>query len=370
MNARDHSNHLAALLRREREAMADFLLALSEFHSKQRWRELGYTSLFYYLHRDLGLSAGAAQHRKTAVELIQQHPEVEAALRQGRLCLSSVCELAKVVTPENVAEVLPRFYGLSRREAEVVAASIRPAAVIPQRDVVTPVRAEARTLEVTGDVATVETTSNELHPGEIESRAELALTAPPTAAPARPADSAEPLTAELSRLHITVSREFMETLDRTRDALSHSHPGASNEELLMACMQLMLDKKAKQKGLLVKQPLKTPRPCRPDRIPAHVQRGVMKRSGGRCEFVLANGERCNSTYQVEIDHIEPKALGGVATVEGCRAACRPHNMLAARRVFGNEWMDQFTREGRKRAARPKRSVRAKPVPKTGTGESG
>src|SRR5512138_983471 len=364
MNARDHSNHLAALLRREREAMADFLLALSEFHQEKLWRELGYTSLFYYLHRDLGLSAGAAQHRKTAVELILRYPEVEAALRQGRLCLSSVCELAKVMTPENVAEVLPRFYGLSRREAEVVAASIRPATVIPQREVVTPVRAHA--VEVAGSVSTIETASSELHPGETSM--ELALTPPATVAAARPADSAEPLTAELSRLHITVSREFMETLDRTRDALSHSHPGASNEEILMACMELMLDRKAKQKGLLVKKPLKTPRPCSPDRIPAHVQRGVMKRSGGRCEFVLANGERCNSSYQVEIDHIEPKALGGLATVEGCRAACRPHNQLAARRVFGDEWMDQFTREGRKRAARPKRSVRAKPVPKTGTGE--
>src|SRR5512138_409348 len=197
MNARDHSNHLAALLRREREAMADFLLALSEFHSKQRWRELGYTSLFYYLHGDLGLSAGAAQHRKTAVELIQQYPEVETALRQGRLCLSSVCELARVVTPENVAEVLPRFYGLSRREAEAVVASIRPAAVIPQRDVITPVH-EARSVEVARQVAESETKSRQFHPGETEHRTELALTSPPAPPPVRPADSAEPLTGELS----------------------------------------------------------------------------------------------------------------------------------------------------------------------------
>jgi hypothetical protein len=141
MNARDLSNQIAALLRKEREAMADFLLALAEFDDKKLWRDLGHTSLFYYLRRELGLSAGAAQHRKTAVELIQRFPAVEAALRRGRLCLSSVCELAKVITPENAAEVLPRFFGLSRREAEAVAASIRPAGAIPQREVVTGVRA-------------------------------------------------------------------------------------------------------------------------------------------------------------------------------------------------------------------------------------
>ncbi len=42
---------------------------------------------------------------------------MEGALRAGRLCLSSVGELAKVLTPANQAEVLPRFFGLSFQEA-------------------------------------------------------------------------------------------------------------------------------------------------------------------------------------------------------------------------------------------------------------
>jgi HNH endonuclease len=344
MNARDLSNHLAALLRKEREAMADFLLALAAFDGEKLWRQLGHTSLFYYLRRELGLSAGAAQHRKTAVELIQQFPAVETALRQGRLCLSSVCELAKVVTPDNLAEVLPRFFGPSRREAEAVAASIRPAAGVPQREVVTPLRASvlAPSGEAPREISQAEPTVRELHLGETASRLDLVLTPPAAPSSARPPDSAQPLTAELSRLHLTVSRQFMETLEQTKDALSHSHPGASTEDVLMACMQLMLAKKAKQKGL-VEKPLETPRPSRPERIPAHVRRAVMERSGGRCEWVLENGERCNSRYQVECDHIDPKALGGRATVENIRAACRGHNQLAARHVFGDAFMDRFTR---------------------------
>jgi hypothetical protein len=340
MNARDLSNHLAALLRKEREAMADFLLALAHFDDEKLWRDLGHTSLFYYLRRELGLSAGAAQHRKTAVELIQQFPAVETALRQGRLCLSSVCELAKVVTPENVVVVLPRFFGLSRREA--VAASIRPAAAIPQREVVTPVRATVLAGDVRREIAPAEPTVTEVHPGELASRMDLVLTPPAATAAARSPDSEQPLTAELSRFHITVSRRFMETLEQTKDALSHSHPGGSTEEILMACMQLMLAKKAKQRGL-VERPLQTPRPWRPDHIPAHVRRAVMERSGGRCEWVFDNGERCNSAYQVEVDHIDPTALGGRAAVENTRAACRGHNQLAARQVFGDAFMDRFTR---------------------------
>jgi hypothetical protein len=222
MNARDLSDHLAALLRREREVMADFLLALAAFDDEKLWRDLGHTSLFYYLRRELGLSAGAAQHRKTAVELIQQFPAVETALRQGHLCLSSVCELAKVVTPENVAEVLPRFFGLSRREAEAVAASIRPAAAIPQREVVTPVRTTvlAPTRDVPRQIVQAEPKQNQVHLDEPASRTDLVLTPPAAPAPARPPDSAQPLTEELSRVHLTVSRQFMETLEQTKDALS------------------------------------------------------------------------------------------------------------------------------------------------------
>lgn len=332
--------------------MSDFLLALARFDEGKLWRELGHTSLFIYLRRELGLSAGAAQHRKTAVELIHRLPAVEAALRQGRLCLSSVCELAKVVTPENVAEVLPRFFGLSRREAEAVAASLRPAAVVPEREVVT--RVPAIAAAPGGDglpvAAVADRTRSVVHPGELESRTEPVL-APATArAPARPPDSQQPLTADLSRFHLTVSRQFMETLERTKDALSHSHPGASTEEILTACMQLMLAKKAKQRGL-VERPLDEPRPSSPDRIPAHVRRAVMERSGGRCEWVLESGERCNSAHQLECDHILPKALGGEPTVDNVRVTCRGHNLLAARQVFGDAFMDRFTRR-RRSAATP------------------
>ncbi len=115
MNARERSDQLAALLRNEQHALADFLLGLADFDRLRVWSELGHASLFSYLRRELRLSAGAAQYRKTAAELIRQFPEVEAALREGRLCLSTVIEVAKVLTSENRATVLPRFFGLSPR---------------------------------------------------------------------------------------------------------------------------------------------------------------------------------------------------------------------------------------------------------------
>jgi hypothetical protein len=63
--------------------MADFLVALADFDRRRLWLELGHTSLFAFLHRELGLSAGAAHYRKTAAELVQRVPEVVEPLRAG-----------------------------------------------------------------------------------------------------------------------------------------------------------------------------------------------------------------------------------------------------------------------------------------------
>ena len=79
--------------------MADFLVALADFDRERLWVQLGHASVFYYLHRDLKLSKGAAHYRKVAARLIQKFPEVVAPFREGKLCISTVVELARVITP-------------------------------------------------------------------------------------------------------------------------------------------------------------------------------------------------------------------------------------------------------------------------------
>ncbi len=139
--ARALSEKLSNLLRREHGALGDFLVALAEFDRRRQWVELGHASLFYFLHRELRLSKAAAQYRKVAAELIQQVPAVVEPLRDGRLCLTSIIEAAKVVTAENWEAVLPRFFGLSRREAMEVVAALQPHPAPPTRTVVTSTRA-------------------------------------------------------------------------------------------------------------------------------------------------------------------------------------------------------------------------------------
>ncbi len=45
------------------------------------------------------------------------------------------------------------------------------------------------------------------------------------------------------------------------------------------------------------------------------------------------------------DHVVPRGQGGPSTTENTRCLCKVHNQLAARQVYGDEWMDRFTRRG-------------------------
>jgi hypothetical protein len=172
--ARDLSDRLALLLRGERSALGDFLVALADFDRRQAWRALGYPSLFVYLNRHLELSNGASHYRAVAARLVQRHPAVLEALREGKLCFTVIVELSKVLTPENEAEVLPRLFHRSKAEAKAVSAELRPQPV-PERVVVTAVPAPALARVVELAPATGKHRAEALHPVEVE----LAPPAPP-----------------------------------------------------------------------------------------------------------------------------------------------------------------------------------------------
>ena len=137
MNAREWSLRIAELARRENCALVDLLLALAEFDRLGVWRQLGHASLFDFLHREVGLSRGSAYYRQVASRLVGKFPEIAEPLRDGRLCVSNVPQLAKVMTEENRATVVAKFFHCSKQEARQVVAEILPAEVVPTRTVVT-----------------------------------------------------------------------------------------------------------------------------------------------------------------------------------------------------------------------------------------
>ena len=74
-----------------------------------------------------------------------------------------------------------------------------------------------------------------------------------------------------------------------------------------------------------------------------------ERADYQCEFRGPGGVRCTARTRLEVDHIDPIGKGGSRDEDNLRVFCRGHNLLAAAREFGEEFM-RGKIEGRKRRA--------------------
>jgi hypothetical protein len=360
--------------------MADFLVALAEFDRRRGWEALGHANLFAFLHVELRLSNSAAYYRQGAARLLQRFPQLIEPLGDGRLCLSTTGELAKVLTEENQAEVAPRFFGLSAREAQEVVAELQPRQVPATRMVVT---------RLVPQTVAPSTITNQPQPllaliPEVPRHPDVA---PPTQLPTSgvdfggsarsvtPRDDVEPLTADLRRLHVTVSLQFLRDLEAARGGLSHAIPNATTEQVLLEALCLLLEKQARARGQVKRprtrlaaaapcagapgEPMVDPRQAPPplapistesppprrtgprETITAAVRRAVWERDQGRCSWPLDGGGRCGSMHRLELDHIDPWARFGEPTADNLRVVCATHNRLAARLAFGERWMGRY-----------------------------
>ncbi len=292
MNAREWSLRIAELARREQAALADLLLAVGEFDGQEVYRQLGFSSLFDFLHREVGLSRGSAYYRQVGARMVRRFPEVEGPVRDGRLCITVLSELAKVMTEENRAELLPRFFGLSRQEAKQLVATLRPMELVPRRTVVTevPLLAPLEAPVIVQPVGRSRTHPDRGMPATMGARTLV-----------------EPMTATAVRMHITVSPEVVALLKKAKAGESHVQPNATDDQVLKAALELFIEKQEKRKAS----------------VPAKVKREVRARDGGKCQWKLDSGGVCGSEVRLEIDHVHPRGKGGPSTLENCRVLCRP-----------------------------------------------
>jgi hypothetical protein len=114
-----------------------------------------------------------------------------------------------------------------------------------------------------------------------------------------------------------------------RAIVSRKHPGATVEDVFNELVEFYLKHKAPKDR---KPPAPGPRTRH---IPAATRDRVMLRDKQRCTFKSSSGSKCNSTHNLQIDHIKPFALGGTHDAQNLRVLCAAHNRHAARKIFNN-----------------------------------
>jgi hypothetical protein len=74
------------------------------------------------------------------------------------------------------------------------------------------------------------------------------------------------------------------------------------------------------------------------RISTELKDLVLERDGYRCAYKSAEGKRCGSTVDLEIDHVVPFGSGGGNNISNLRTVCRAHNSFLAEQFYGAEFM--------------------------------
>ena len=311
---------LAACLRatagEERERQVDFLRYLDPFDARRSYLEAGYGSLWQFCLRELALREGAAGRRIGAMRVLREFPALEAPLRDGRLSLTTVVTLRPVLTKETLEEMVARAAFKTDEETRHLVATLLP-------------RPE---------------------PKEGIRR----LPVPPRARPAGRA-VIDPISADQWSVRITIDGSLKEEIETLRCLLSHKISDGNLASVLREAVRCGIEKHGKRRGAVRKRKPagpehdgdRPPAPVRREPVPPEVRRAVYERDGGRCTYVSLDGRRCDSRWQLEIDHVEAAALGGPSTAENTRLRCRPHNGLHAEKTFGREHMARFTRVSRR-----------------------
>ena len=132
---------LKEAVRKERHITLRVLLLLIELDQRKLHLDQ-YSSLFAYCTDRLRYSNSAAGRRIAAARCLRDYPRVWPMLLDGRLNLTTLGIIARVISSENADELLDRAAWATQRQVEELAA--RFGGPRPARDRIKPVRTSRR----------------------------------------------------------------------------------------------------------------------------------------------------------------------------------------------------------------------------------
>jgi hypothetical protein len=136
--------------------------------------------------------------------------------------------------------------------------------------------------------------------------------------------SVAPLSPDRYKLQVTIGGDTLEKLRCAQDMLGHAIPSGEEAAVLDRALTVLLLELAKTKFASTPNP-RPSRGTKAGETSAAVKRAVWVRDCGRCRYVGAGGHRCDERRFIEFHHLDPKALGGEATVDTIELRCRRHN---------------------------------------------
>jgi uncharacterized membrane-anchored protein YjiN (DUF445 family) len=141
-------------------------------------------------------------------------------------------------------------------------------------------------------------------------------------------DSIRALNEDHSRLTTDLPQATRAKLERLKQLLGTTNSAEVLDEAFTALLAKLETKE-------------TPRETAAKSVPKKLRRYIIQKAQ-TCEYVdPVTKQRCDSTHNLQVDHIIPKAKGGTNQLSNLRCLCRQHNIHVAEQVFGRERMNKY-----------------------------
>ena len=347
---------------------------------------MGFSSLFDYAVRELGYSEGAAYRRIKAMKLCRDLPETESRLKSGRLSLSTACQLQtffekqakkvkagremisfqssqkteslnqnegenqKLSEKQQKQELIKQAEGRSTRATMKLLAEADPSVSISREQtrflgkekveikVVIDEECHKRLEELKsllshrnpnlsyGELLSIlsEEALQKHDPRRRKTRQNnLKIQTParkPTALSEKPATSAQ-RSADLSEKPITFAKKLIHS---TKEQPVSTNGAISLVKKSVNATGKPITSAPKSVRLTGREQCQVKKISRA--IPSYLRKYIWERDGGQCSYIHHETKhRCASRHLLQIDHIQPFALGGRSEKENLRLLCAGHN---------------------------------------------
>jgi hypothetical protein len=314
---------LEKLVRSERKLTHIILSHIYEVDSRRLYFEAGYSSTVEYLKKGLGYSDEAAYTRFRSAQLLGKVPALEEKLENGAVNLSQLTEIQKAVRHQAKSG-----REISATETEQLIEKLENKNLFETRLVL----AQEFNLPIQ--------THQKIKPQKDESvRVEITFTAEEFAIIQKAKDllSHQVPSGDLNKLFVALAEKQIRRIEGKKFEEYKIH-NANFEEAadltkVSAAEDLNCDGVTARTENITQQ-FTVERKLRKN-ISIKIQREVLKKARYRCEFVNHKTKsKCDSKFQLQIDHIQPLWAGGSDEQNNLRCLCGIHNRMIYRQQSG------------------------------------
>ncbi len=349
MTNREIAAEISQEIKVERRSTNRILVLINLAQERRVYADLGFSSMYDWLVRGFGYSHSAAYRRIEAARLLKAVPAISKKLERGEVNLTTISKAQSVfkahermsgqrISMTLKADVVRKIENKSAQQAEQILLNVFPGAA-------STVHQERKTI-VNDTTIRLSTNISVDMDSDIKRARELLSHKYPTASDAVVLahalkfflDATDPLRKQVRTSpvnKIPMKTEPVSHADETALVGGTDKITSAAEANCVKSTTLLENKSVENDNL---------KPAQPQSL-ASVRRAVIQQADAACSFRdPLTGTICGSRYQIQIDHIVPRALGGGDSPENLRVLCREHNIHEAENKLGKDLMDKYRRQ--------------------------